>query len=58
MGKIKLYDPDKTHLSFMQFGFLTSGRKRYEYDKRTKKYGNKREHKGYMGKYQKNDKEK
>tara|TARA_R110001606_G_scaffold397930_1_gene575749 strand:- start:1322 stop:1510 length:189 start_codon:yes stop_codon:yes gene_type:complete len=60
MGKIKLYDPDKNNSSFMQFGYLTNKRIYYVYekriDKRTKKYGNPRKHKGVMGKYKKNDK--
>jgi hypothetical protein len=64
MGKIKLYDPDKKDLSFMQFGYLTSIKKRFNYyekkriDKRTKKYGNQRKHTGIMGKYKSNDEKK
>jgi len=60
MGKIKLYDPNKNNISFMQFGYLTNKRIYYVYekriDKRTKKYGNPRKHNGVMGKYKKNDK--
>ena len=50
MAKVKLYYPDKTDSSFMQFGYLTSIKKRSNYyekkriDKRTKKYGNQRKH--------------
>jgi hypothetical protein len=64
MGKIKLYDPDKNDTSFMQFGYLTSIKKRFNYykkkriDKRTKKYGNQRNHTGIMGKYKSNDEKK
>lgn len=64
MAKVKLYDPDKTDSSFMQFGYLTSIKKRFNYykkkriDKRTKKYGNQRKHNGLMGKYKSNDEKK
>lgn len=64
MGKIKLYDPDKNDTSFMQFGYLTSIKKRFNYyekkriDKRTKKYGNQRKHNGLMGKYKITNEEK
>lgn len=57
MAKVKLYDPDKKDSSFMQFGYLTSIKKR-RIDKRTKEYGNQRKHKGIMGKYKKNDRKK
>lgn len=59
MEKIKLYNPDKINSLEMQFGNVArSLKKRYEYpkriDKRTKKYGNQRQHNGVMGKYNHN----
>ena len=56
---MKLYDPVKINSLEMQFGNVArSLKKRYEYpkriDKRTKKYGNQRQHNGVMGKYNHN----
>ena len=56
MNKTKLYNPEKNNSAIMQFGiFVSPLRKKYEYkkriDKRTKKYGNQRKHKGIMNKY-------
>lgn len=56
---MKLYDPNKINSLEMQFGNVArSLKKRYEYpkriDKRTKKYGNQRQHNGVMGKYNHN----
>lgn len=54
MAKVKLYDPDKKNSSFMQFGYLTSIKKR-RIDKRTKEYENQKKHKVNIVKYKKND---
>ena len=58
--KEKLYDPDKNNTAIMQFGkFVSPLKKKYEYpkriDKRTKKYGNQRNHNGVMNKYKSNE---
>jgi hypothetical protein len=56
---MKLYNPDEKNTLEMQFGNVAKSlKKRYEYpkriDKRTKKYGNQRNHNGVMGKYKHN----
>ena len=58
MSKKKLYDPDMVSSFAMQFGINMCSnskypeKKKYTYiEKRTKKYGAQRKHKGVMGKY-------
>ena len=58
MKKEKLYNPDEVSSFAMMFGISMCSRSKYPekkkycyIDKRTKKYGLQREHKGEIGKY-------